>query len=257
MTMTLAREMIAAEILKLRRNRALLAFALLLSVGVTVLVFGFTAIEHASNPHRYAPAGGMDGFNHAVRILGLFFGMLTGILIGTEAGTADISSGVFRDLVGTGRSRLALFLVRLPAAILISLAFTAVAYVLSLAGTFVFADGQPTPDAGLILQAAGWIALANAIVVMLAVGIGSLTGSRALTLTAVIGWQTIATQLLLNVTALGSVRGGLLTASLAQLMPVKSGVDVTVATGTAIVVLIGWTLVPAAIGAWRSRTQDA
>jgi ABC-type transport system involved in multi-copper enzyme maturation permease subunit len=257
MTMTLAREMIAVEILKLRRNRALMAFALLLSVGVTVIVFGFTAIEHASNPHRYAPAGGMDGFARIVRVLGLFFGMLTAILIGTEAGTADISSGVFRDLVTTGRSRLTLFLVRVPAAILVSLAFTAVAYLLAVAGTFVFADGQPTPDIGLILQAAGWIALANAIVAMLAVGIGSLTGSRALTLTAVIGWQTVATQLLLNVTVLGSLRGGLLTASLAQLMPVRGGVDVTVATSTAIAVLIGWTVIPAAIGAWRSRTQDA
>jgi hypothetical protein len=233
MTFTVARQMIGAEILKLRRNRGLMAFAVLLSIGVAVIMFGFTAVEHASNPHRYGPAGGVDGFGRAVTNLGLYFGMLTGILIGSEAGTADIASGVFRDLVATGRSRTALFLVRLPAAIAVSLTLVAVTFAVTL------------------------IALANAIVVTLAVGVGSLTGSRAVTLTAVIGWQTIATQILLNVTVLGSARGGLLTASLAQLIPVKGGVDVTVATGTAVAVLIGWIAVPTMIGAWRSRTQDA
>jgi hypothetical protein len=257
MTLTVTRQMIGAEILKLRRNRGLMAFAVSLSVGVAVIVFGFTAVEHASNPHRYGPAGGIGGFNRAVENFGLYFGMLAGILIGAEAGTADIASGVFRDLVATGRSRTALFLVRLPAAIAVSLTLVAAAFAVTLIATFALAGGTATPDLSLILQSVGWIALANAIVVTIAVGVGSLTGSRTLTLTAVIGWQTVATQLLLNATVLGSVRGGLLTASLAQLMPVRGGVGVTVATGTAIAVLIGWVALPTMIGAWRSRTQDA
>ena len=58
----------------------------------------------------------------------------------------------------------------------------------------MFADGSATPGLGLILQGAGWIALANIAVVTFAVGVGSLSGSRAVTLTAVIGWQAIATQ---------------------------------------------------------------
>jgi hypothetical protein len=257
MTPTVARQMIGAEILKLRRNRGLMAFAVLLSVGVAVIVFGFTAVEHASNPHKYGPAGGIDGFGRAVQNFGLYFGMLTGILIGAEAGTADISSGVFRDLVATGRSRTALFLVRVPAAIATTLTLVAAAFAVTLIATFALAGGTATPGLSLILESAGWIALASAIVVTLAVGIGSLTGSRAVTLTAVIGWQTVATNLLLNVTVLGSVRGGLLTASLAQLMPVRGDIGVTVATGTAIAVLIGWIALPTVIGAWRSRTQDA
>ncbi len=179
------------------------------------------------------------------------------MLIGSEAGTADLSSGVFRDLVATGRSRLALFFVRAPAAIAVTLVFTGAAFLVTLLAAFLFAGGLPTPSLSLILQSAGWIALSNAIVVSLAVGIGSLTGSRGVTLTAVIGWQMVATQLLLNVTSLGSVRDGLLTASLAQLMPVRGGVDVPVATGVAVAVLAGWLVVPAAIGAWRTSTQDA
>ena len=121
------------------------------------------------------------------------------MLIGSEAGTADLSSGVFRDLVATGRSRLALFFVRAPAAIAVTLVFTGAAFLVTLLAAFLFAGGLPTPSLSLILQSAGWIALSNAIVVSLAVGIGSLTGSRGVTLTAVIGWQMVATQLLLNV----------------------------------------------------------
>jgi ABC-2 family transporter protein len=257
MTVVIARQMLSAEVLKLRRHRGLMALAFVLSVVVIVLFFGYTAVEHASNPAQHGPAGGIDGFGRAVRFLGLFFGSLTAMLIGAEAGTADLSSGVFRDLVTTGRSRLALFFVRAPAAILVTLAFNALALLITIAASFLFAGGLPTPTASLILQSAGWIALCNVVMASLAVGVGSLTASRALTLTALIGWQAVASQLLLNATSLGSVRDGLLTASLGQLMPVRGDVGVQMATGVAVAVLAAWLLIPALVGGWRTRTQDA
>jgi hypothetical protein len=257
MTSSIPRHMIAGEILKLRRNRSVMAFAFLLSVVVIVVMFAYVALQHASNPAHDQPAGGIDGFGRAVKALGLYFGALTGILIGAEAGTADVASGVFRDLVATGRSRLSLFMVRAPAAIIVSLVFIAAAFAVSVAATFVFADGMPTPSAGLILKSAAWIVLANAISVCLAVGIGSLTGSRAVTLTAVIGWEAVATPLLLDASSLGSARDGLLTAALAQLMPVQGRGDIRVATGVAVIVLLVWLAVPMALGAWRTRSQDA
>ncbi len=258
MTITVARQMIGAEILKLRRNRSVMAFALLLTVAVVVLIYGYTAIEHASNPVLNQPAGGIDGFHHGVRDLGEFFGMLAAILIGAEAGTADLSSGVFRDLVTTGRSRLALFGVRLPAAAIVTLCLSAVAYLLVLVATFAFADGTPTPSLGLILQSAGWIALANVAVVALTVGVGSLTGSRALTLTAVIGWQAILTNLLVNVTSLGSARDLLLSPALSRLLPFQGGgTQVIMAAGVAVAVICGWLAIPQLLGAWRTRARDA
>lgn len=258
MTVTVARQMIGAEILKVRRNRSVMAFALLLTVGVVVLFYGYDAIQHASNPVDNAPAGGMNGFRHGVQALGIFFGMLAAVLIGSEVGTADMSSGVFRDLVATGRSRLALFAVRLPAAAIVTLCLSAMAYALVLVATFVFAGGTPTPGIGLILQSAGWIALANVVVVALAVGVGSMTGSRALTLTAVIGWQAILTNLLVNVKSLGSVRDALLTPALDQLMPVTGDrLDVVMAAGIAVVVICAWLIIPQALGAWRTEARDA
>lgn len=257
MTFHTARRMVGAEVLKLRRNRALMAFAGLLSVGVVVIFMGYLQLRHASNPTKYGPAGGMDGFTHLLKALGVFFGALAAILIGAEAGTADQSSGVFRDLVATGRSRLALFLVRLPAAIAVTLAFTAVAYGLGLIATFAFAGSHPTPSVGIVLQGAGWIVLANSVLAAMAVGVGSLTGSRAVTLTAVIGFQTVFTQLILNVTSLGSLRDLLPNAALGQLVPAGPGVGVTMATGVAVAVLAGWAVILAAVGAWRTRTRDA
>jgi ABC-type transport system involved in multi-copper enzyme maturation permease subunit len=258
MTLTVARQMIGAEILKVRRNRSVMAFALLLTVGVVVLFYGYDAIQHASDPVQNSPAGGLNGFRHGVEALGVFFGMLAAVLIGAEVGTADVSSGVFRDLVATGRSRLALFAVRLPAAAIVSLCLSAAAYALVLLATFVFAGGTATPGLGLILQSAGWIALANVVVAGVAVGVGSMSGSRALTLTAVIGWQAILTNLLVNVKSLGSVRDALLTPALQQLMPVKGDrLDVVMAVGIAVLVICAWLVIPQALGAWRTQARDA
>jgi hypothetical protein len=258
MTVTVVRQMIGAEILKVRRNRSIMAFALLLTVGVVVLIYGYQAIQHGSDPLHNSPAGGMDGFRHGVQDLGEFFGMLAAILIGAEVGTADLSSGVFRELVATGRSRLALFGVRVPAAAIVSLVLSAAAYAVVLLATFVFAGGTATPGIGLILQGAGWIALANIAVVALAVGVGSVTGSRALTLTAVIGWQAILTNLLINVTSLGSLRDALLTPALDQLVPVSGGrAEVVMAAGTAVAVICAWLIIPQALGAWRTRARNA
>jgi hypothetical protein len=257
MMITIARQMVSAEVLKLRRQRPLMAFAGVLSVGVVVIFMSYLQIRHAADPSKYGPAGGVDGFQHLLRALGEYFGLLAAILIGTEAGTADLNSGVFRDLVATGRSRLALFAVRLPAAIAVTLTFSAVAYGLGLAGTFLFAGASPTPSLSTVLEGAGWIALSNSLLAALAVGIGSITGSRAVTLTALIGWQLVATQILLNISSLGSVRDGLITPALGQLAPVNFHIGLSMATGVAVGVLVGWALLPALAGARRTKTRDA
>src|ERR1700760_1099791 len=80
---------------------------------------------------------------------------------GAEAGAGDLAAGVFRDNVLTGRSRLALFLARIPAALTVTLAVIGIGFAFGLAVTFTFAGGLPTPSGSLILESAGWLALAN------------------------------------------------------------------------------------------------
>jgi hypothetical protein len=247
--------MISAELLKLRRQRPLMALAGLLSVGAVVAFQAYLQVRHAttSSPQIFGPAGGEAGMTHLLKMQGLYFGLIASILIGAEAGTADLASGVFRDLVATGRSRVTLFWVRLPAVLIVSLAFTAVAYALGVTGLFIYADRLATPTAGQILQGFGWVLLANGAVSALALGAGSLTGSRALTLTAVIGWQTIGTELIMH-----EVRNPqfLLSVGLGRLAPV-SLLPARIGELTAVAVIAAWVLLPALAGAWRTATQDA
>ena len=101
--------LITADLLKLRRREGM--------VGVVALfVFGSVA--------AYFGAGlfldDRGDFETATGVLTLI-AAVAGAIIGATAGGADIESGVFRDLVATGRSRTALFFSRVPAAWIITL----------------------------------------------------------------------------------------------------------------------------------------
>lgn len=247
--------MIRAELLKLRRQRPLMALAAVLSVGAVTAFQAYLQVRHAttSSPRTVGPAGGEAGMDQLLKMQGLYFGAIASILIGAEAGTSDLASGVFRDLVATGRSRLTLFWVRMPAALIISISLTLAAYALGVLGLFIYADGLATPTAGQILSGLGWVLLANSTVTVLALGAGSVTGSRAVTLTAVIGWQTIGTQLLMREIPnpqflLGTALGRL---APLHLVPARMGVL------TALAVIAAWALLPTLAGARQTARQDA
>jgi len=114
--------MIRADLLKLRRRRALMAWSGLLFVGAQLLFYGYGAVRHASDAAHFGPAGGTHGLANAIMLVS-YLGGVAAVMIGTAAGGGDAAAGVLRDLVSLGRSRLALFAVRLPAALLVVLAF--------------------------------------------------------------------------------------------------------------------------------------
>ncbi len=95
-------------------------------------------------------------------MIALFFGPLAAMLIGVEAGTGDASAGVFRDLVVTGRSRLALFATRVPAALALCCTMIGVAYgLLDCWELTLFASNLPTPDLSLVLNGLGFALLGH------------------------------------------------------------------------------------------------
>jgi ABC-type transport system involved in multi-copper enzyme maturation permease subunit len=259
MSTTVARQMIGAEFLKLRKKRGMVAWALVLAVGSLAVYLGVKAIQHGSDPAHYDPAGGKHGFQQMLQMLGFFMAPLAAILIGAEAGAGDRANGVFRDLVVTGRSRVALFLVRLPGALMLTLLVVGLAFLVAVAGAFVFAGGNPTPSGALVAKAAAWVALANGALCIVAVGLASLIGSRPATITSLIGWQLSASPLLLQSKSLGSVREALLDGAFAQIKPGERGgepvIGMTIAAVVVTVVL--WTVIASALGAWRTATQDA
>ena len=261
MNATIAAQMTGADFLKLRRKRWLVVLSLLLTLGIVVLVYGITAIQHASDSAHHGPAGGVGNFKDALSVLSVFFGPLAAILIGVEAGTGDAAAGVFRDLVVTGRSRVALFASRVPAALALCWSVMIAGYALILLATFAFASTLPTPGASLILNGLGFTLLATGAVCVVSVGFASLTTSKPAAITALIAWQIVASPLITHISSLGSLRDGVLSQAIAHFSPVDigggHGATVMMSEGTALLVLAAWLAVFLALGAWRTRTMDA
>ncbi len=258
---TVAAQMFGADFLKLRKKRGILIWAILLAVAPVVLFFVIGAILHAANPSENGPIGGAHNFSLGVRLLGgLFFGPLASILIGVEAGTGDASAGVFRDLVVTGRSRLALFASRVPAALALCWLVIGSAYLLIVLGSFVFASNLPTPDGALIFNSLGFLLLGSGVLCSVAVGFASLTTSRPAAIIALIAWQVIASPLLAAITVFSSVRNIILDQALTHFSPVDLGDRISglsMSGGTAVLVILGWLVVFLGLGAWRTARMDA
>jgi ABC-type transport system involved in multi-copper enzyme maturation permease subunit len=263
---TIAAQMIGADFLKLRKKRGTVIWALVLAVLPILIFFVVKAAQHSSSPAEHSPAGGTTGFIDGLRVLAVFFGPLAAIMIGTDGGAGDLSAGVFRDLVVTGRSRLALFATRVPAALGVCWIVVGIAYALVVVGTYALASGAPTPGGAVVVNGLLFTLFSTGVLCVVAVGFSSLVGSRAAALTVLIGWQLVASRILENISSLGSSRRLILSQAIAHFSPValndtgrggRGGVTVTMSTGTAVIVVLGWLAVFLALGAWRTRTMDA
>jgi ABC-type transport system involved in multi-copper enzyme maturation permease subunit len=265
MSATIAVRMVGADFLKLRKKRGTLLWALVLVLAPLLVFFIVSAAQHSSNAAEHAPAGGIRGFKDALPVLSLFFGPLAAIMIGTDAGAGDLAAGVFRDLVVTGRSRLALFGSRVPAAVGLCWLVLTAGYALLLLGTYALASGSATPSAATAVNGLLFTLFATGIVCVVAVGFSSLTGSRPAALTVLIGWQLVASRILENIESLGSSRKLILSQAVAHFSPIAlddghgphGGATVTMTTGLAVLVSLVWIAVFLGLGAWRTRTMDA
>jgi len=260
MSAAVATQMIAADFLKLRKRRSTLAWSLVLAIAPLLIYFIVSAAQHSSSPVEHPPAGGLIGYVDGLRLLAVFFGPLAAILIGVDAGAGDAASGVFRDLVVTGRSRAALFATRVPAAIALSALVALAGYAVLAIGTYALAGSSPAPDATQMLNGLGFTLLSIAVISTLAVGFSALTASKPPALVALIGWQLIASPILTNISSLGSARQLVVREAVDHFTPVDlgdRGGRIGMTTGTALAVMIVWLVVSSALGAWRTRTMDA
>ena len=95
---------------------------------------------------------------------------------------------------------------------------------------------------------------------MLALGVSSALGSRGTTIGILLGWQLIVMPLALQIGVLGSLREGLVEAATERLEPARlfeGGAIVPMSLAAAVLVIAAWTVVPLAVGAWRTCTRDA
>jgi hypothetical protein len=111
--------MIATRLMELRKRRGLLVTLILVTVGIPTVFLVIRLLLHAFAPHSYGPAGGYDIFTGLVAGVLYVFGFIVAATLGATAGSADLTDGMFRHLVVTGRSRLAVYLARIPAGLAI------------------------------------------------------------------------------------------------------------------------------------------
>ena len=120
--------MVTTRFMELRKRRGLMIALIAVNIGIPVVFLGVRLISHAVAPKSYGPAGGYSIFTTLVAGFIYVFGFVVAAVVGSTAGSVDLTEGMFRHLVITGRSRLALYLARIPAGLAIVIAMVAIGY---------------------------------------------------------------------------------------------------------------------------------
>ena len=117
----------------------------LLTLGPPVLVLGLRLLFHAIDPAQLRAGWHPERVRRPDATRWPSSGSSSPPTVGAAAGTTDLTDGVFRHLVITGRSRLALYLARIPAGLAILLPVVAVAFAMVCLVTSY--EGVPHPTA--------------------------------------------------------------------------------------------------------------
>lgn len=243
--------LIAAEVLKLVRRRGLMWTALAFMVGSVLLILAVRVV-------KYSPTGGEAGYRGCMYAI-ISLGGLVATAIGATAGSGDHSSGVFRDLVATGVSRLKLFAVRVPGALLVVLGLVAPAYLLALAAGFALAGGDVTPSFGIIRHDVSYLAVLLGTLTVLGCAFSTLAGSRGWVIGGLIVLEWVIQPLLTHIDQLGKARDWLLGPAVDHFARYDLGRynDHEVSASQAALTIVVWMAIALALGAWRAVTRDA
>jgi hypothetical protein len=138
--------MITTRFMELRKRRGLIIALIAVNIGIPVIFLAVRLISHAVDPKSFGPAGGYTIFTTLVLGFLYVFGFIVAAVVGCTAGSVDLTDGMFRHLVITGRSRMALYLARIPAGLAIVIAMVAVGYTIVCAVCVFAAPAQLNYD---------------------------------------------------------------------------------------------------------------
>ncbi|MGH3201083.1 MAG: hypothetical protein ACRDP5_03375 [Streptosporangiaceae bacterium] len=136
-------DLITTKNLEIRKRRGLMITMVVLIIVPTVLFYGLRLLFHAVDPHGYGLAGSPQFFSQSTNLI-QEFGFIAAAALGAAAGTTDLSDGMFRHLVITGRSRLALYLARIPAGLAITVPLVGLAFMMNCLVTSYQSPPNPT-----------------------------------------------------------------------------------------------------------------
>lgn len=246
--------LIAADVLKLRRRRGMLALCMALTLGLIALMVIAAAVQHAGSPLEHFPAGGVMAYQDMMFALTLMM-LVVGALVGAIAGAQDLESGVFRDLAATGRSRIALFGARIPGACVVVFLIGGLASAAAAIAAFTLADGWPTPHASMVVAATAGVLTTGALSATVSVGLAALTRSKAAVVSTMLAFNLALAPLLSGIGWLGDARQAIPTNALLR---IGEGPNQGVEIGlfTAIVVVLAWAAAAFAAGAWRTQARE-
>ena len=257
-----APRLVAADVLKLRKNRSLSVVTGALTVGTVAVTIAILELLHVANPAKHGPAGGIANLGHVSSLISIL-GVAAAAIVGSRVGAGDKDAGVYRDLVVTGRSRASLFLSRIPAGAAFLLPFVAAAYALDAVASVVLAGSNPMPDTRLIVLAGLWTLLGVAFFYVLSVATAVLLGSRSYAIGVVLAFRLAITPLMASISALGIVRELMPGIAIQALTPsaiadsARMGPPVAMSTGAIAAVLLAWAVIAIAAAGWRDVTRDA
>ena len=268
--------LISAKFLELGKRRVLMTVTVAFTIALPVIFYGIRLTYHLSDPARYAPAGAPDAFATAGTLMDEF-GFIIATALGATAGTADLTDGMFRHLVITGRSRLALYLARIPAGLAILLPLAAVGFAVACLVTAFLGSPEPasavTVSPGDMIRSGLWLELDLLIGFTVGLGLGSLMGQRTVPVILLIVLEIIITPALADHALPHFINGERLVIGVAmdQLKPAALAGGTTIGPGggprvphlppmptwAMITVIAGWIVGWSAIGAWKMATRDA
>jgi ABC-type transport system involved in multi-copper enzyme maturation permease subunit len=245
--------LVRADLLKLRRRRGLMALAATIGIGSVILMFAVNAIRHGSNP-SISPAGGIANFENATDLIGLM-GVVIAAMIGATAAAGDAEAGTLRDVIATGRSRLALFGSRVTAATIMTVAVLLVALAVAAIASVALAGSLRVPSASEIFHRSGAVLAFGAGAGLLAVGTATLAKSRGPVIAAVLAFEVVVSPLLVRATFLGGIRGLLPYVAFNRMIgDDMSGISVSILA--AVGVTLAWALAAVGVGAWWARRVE-
>jgi ABC-type transport system involved in multi-copper enzyme maturation permease subunit len=254
--------LVGADVLKLRKNRSLAVVTGLLTVGAVAITIAVMELLHVINSVKHGPAGGVQNLGHIAFLISML-GTAAAAIVGSRAGAGDKDAGVYRDLVVTGRSRISLYLSRIPAGLAFLLPFVAAAYTVAAIAAVVFAGSKPVPDTRLLILTGLWTVLEVAFFYLLSVAVAALIGSRSYAIGIVLAFRLAITPLVASISALGIVRELMPGVAMQSLTPTalgdaaRQGPAIGMSTGAVAAVLIVWAVVAVALAGWRDTTRDA
>jgi hypothetical protein len=234
--------LIRADLLKLQRRRGMMGVVAGIILGAVAIYYGVGVIIDADD------AGNFDS---AIGVLALL-AAVAGAVVGATAGGADIESGVFRDLVATGRSRTALFFARVPAAWIPALGILAIGIAASAVLSAVVADA---PTAGDIARGAATVLTSGALAAAVCVGLAGLTGRSGPVMGIVLAFQIGVAPLVAQLEVLGDARLAIPAVAISRFDGAE-GLVAQLSLVAAIGIVLAWAAAALSAGLWRTRTQE-